>query len=69
MASIYGSAHVHFLVDGNNVTGSVTIPNTGGWQKWTTLTTKGFNLSAGKHTLKLVDESTGFNVDFFDVTQ
>ncbi len=68
VASIYGSAKFHFEVDGKNVTGSIAVPNTGGWQKWQTVTSSGFSLSAGSHTIKLVDETQGFNVNYFDVT-
>ncbi len=68
VASIYGSAKFHFEVDGQNVTGSVTVPNTGGWQQWQTVTTPSFSLSAGSHTIKLVDETKGFNINYFDLT-
>ena len=68
VASIYGGRSFHVLVDGNNVTGSIAVPKTGDWQTWTTVTSKSFSLSSGTHTLKFVDESDGFNVNYFDVT-
>ena len=37
----------HAEIDGVNVTGSLTVPNTGGWQTWTTVTKTGVNLTAG----------------------
>lgn len=69
VASIYTGMKFHVEVDGKNVTGSITVPNTNGWQNWTTVTSGSFSLSAGAHTLKLVDETTGFNVNYFDITQ
>ena len=33
-----------------------------------TVTTPSFSLSAGAHTVKLVDESQGFNINDFDLT-
>jgi beta-glucanase (GH16 family) len=49
----------HVEVDGVPVTGSLTIPNTGGWQKWTTIASDAFDLTAGTHVLKLVMDSNG----------
>jgi len=68
VASVYTGMKFHIEVDGKNVTGSITVPNTNGWQSWTTVTSGSFSLSAGAHTLKFVDETTGFNVNYFDVT-
>jgi hypothetical protein len=67
MASIYGNRSFHIEVDGQNVTGSITVPNTGGWQSWTNVTSPSFALSAGNHTVKIVEESNGFNLNYFDV--
>jgi hypothetical protein len=68
VASVYTGMKFHIEVDGKNVTGSITVPNTNGWQSWTTVTSGAFSLSAGAHTLKFVDETSGFNVNYFDVT-
>jgi hypothetical protein len=48
----------HFEVDGQNVTGSITIPNTGSWDAYTTLT-KTVSLTAGNHVLRLVMDTMG----------
>jgi parallel beta-helix repeat protein len=68
VASVYSGMKFHVEVDGKNVTGSMTVPNTNGWQNWTTVTSGTFSLSAGEHTLKFVAETAGFNVNYFDVT-
>jgi Subtilase family/Carbohydrate binding module (family 6) len=59
IASPATGAKFHVEIDGNNVTGSVGFTNTGGFQNWTTLRRSGIAMSAGKHTVKLVVESTG----------
>ena len=48
----------HIEVGGVNKTGTLTIPNTGGWQVWTTVGTT-VSLNAGVQTLKLVWENSG----------
>ena len=52
-----GSAHIE--IDGTNVTGSIALPDTGGWNTWQTVTKTGVQLPAGLHTLKLVIDSNG----------
>jgi hypothetical protein len=59
VASLYSNAAFHFEVDGRNVTGTIRFANTGSFQKWTTIRKSGISLSAGKHTIGLVIESTG----------
>lgn len=49
--------------NGNRVTANVTVPATGGWQNWQTITTTA-NLTAGKHVLKFVQDSGGYNINF-----
>ena len=53
----------HVEVDGVDVTGPLTVPNTGGWQTWQTISRPGIQLTAGTHLLRLVVDSissTGF---------
>jgi hypothetical protein len=59
IASLYNNSAYHIEVDGKNVTGSMKFVNTGGFQKWTTARKSGIALGAGKHTIKLVIDSTG----------
>ncbi len=56
---------LYFEVDGAGVTGIINVPNTGGWQSWTTVESKTFTLSAGTHQLKFLVNSAGFNVNKF----
>jgi subtilisin family serine protease len=62
-----GTGHVE--IDGVNVTGSVAVPNTGGWQTWSSVFVPGIPISAGSHVFRLVIDtngSTGYfgNVNF-----
>lgn len=55
---------MHVEVDGANVTGSIALPNTGGWQTWTTVTSASFSLAAGTHVVRAVFDSGGNNLNW-----
>ncbi|MDF2457055.1 MAG: carbohydrate-binding protein [Cytophagaceae bacterium] len=55
-------------VDGADATGSVTLPNTGGWQTWTTTTKANVALTAGQHVVRLFIVTGGFNLNSITVT-
>lgn len=64
LRAAYGGANanggtVHVECDGVDITGAITLPKTGGWQTWQTVTRAGVNLTAGTHALKLVMDSDG----------
>jgi hypothetical protein len=40
-------------VDGVDKTGAMSVPNTGGWQTWQTVTKSGISLTAGTHVVRL----------------
>jgi hypothetical protein len=46
-------------VNGVDRTGPLTVPNTGGWQTWSTLRTTGLSLSAGTQVWRVVMETNG----------
>jgi subtilisin family serine protease len=52
-----GTGHVE--IDGVNVTGSIAVPNTGGWQTWTSVFVPGIPMSAGSHVIRLVTDTNG----------
>jgi hypothetical protein len=52
---------LHVEVDGVNVSGTLSVPNTGGWQTWTTITKTGINLTAGQHIVKVSFDTNGSN--------
>ncbi len=49
----------HIEIDGVNVTGSMQMPNTGGAQKWLTISKSGIAIAAGQHVMRLVMETNG----------
>ena len=52
-----GSFHVE--VDGVDRTGAITVPNTGAWDAWQTISTPGIALTAGSHVLRVVLDTMG----------
>jgi chitinase len=48
----------HFNVDGQSATSELTVPNTGGWQTWQTLSTS-INLTTGQHVIQLYMDNVG----------
>jgi hypothetical protein len=54
VASSGGGGTFHLEADGTNKTGAISIPNTGGWQNWTTVRKTGVSLSAGQQVWRFV---------------
>ena len=51
------------LVDGDDVTGAVAVPVTGGWSRWGEARAAGVRLTAGRHVLRLALDAGPFNLD------
>jgi endonuclease/exonuclease/phosphatase family metal-dependent hydrolase len=58
----------HLEMNGANVTGSLTIPDTGGWQTWWNVTATA-NLSAGTQIARIVMETRRGNFDSITFSQ
>ncbi len=63
VASPDGKGSIHLKMDGTDITGSIHIPVTSGWQQYSTVTTAGIKLKSGVHILQLFEETGGFNID------
>ena len=50
----------HLAVDGQNVSGPISVPETEGWQTWQTLDIPGIRLPGGIHTLQMVMDTGGY---------
>ncbi len=61
-------AQVHLEIDGADVTGTVNLPDTGGWQDWTDVTVQTTPITAGSHEVKFVADSSGFNFNWIELT-
>jgi hypothetical protein len=59
---------MRFLIDDADVSGPMSVPDTGGWQNWTAISTT-VHLPAGKHFLKYYCDHSGFNVHRFIFTK
>jgi endoglucanase len=69
-ASPTGGGVIHVKFDGVDVTGPIVIPQTGGWQTWST-TSVNIPLTQGEQVMTFVAETTigvEFNLDYFDFT-
>ncbi|MBO8131977.1 MAG: alpha-L-fucosidase [Candidatus Marinimicrobia bacterium] len=62
IASSFDSGKMHLECDGKDITGTFSIPNTSGFQKWEVIK-KEIKLNAGKHVLRLVFDGNYFNID------
>ena len=64
IATIQGSQIQLRKADGSLLT-TVSFPNTGGWQTWTTVTAQ-VSLTAGQQTLRIASISSGWNMNWFE---
>jgi hypothetical protein len=60
-AAVSGALHLS-NASGTNLSGAVALPNTGGWQTWTTVTTS-VTLPAGRQTLTVNQDNGGWNLN------
>lgn len=63
----------HLEIDGNDLTGPIRIPDTGGWTILKTITHKGVKLKQGVHTIRAVMDEVGpsnsiGDIDYFKFT-
>lgn len=64
VASLSSSGSLRVDFNGDNKTGSLTFPSTGGWQTWTTVNSPAFALSAGEQFMRITFETGGFNLNW-----
>jgi GH18 family chitinase len=58
--------HFHVEIDGVNVSGTIVVPNTGGWQNWQTVSVTTPALTTGVHTMRIVMDQGGFNLNYLN---
>lgn len=59
---------IQFLVDGNDATGVLPVPNTG-WSTYGTATKAGITLTSGSHAIQVYTPSGGFYMNSFTFTK
>jgi alpha-L-arabinofuranosidase len=67
VSSPYTGKSLRVLVDGQDLTGSIAIPNSGGWQNWRTVTKENVYLAAGTHRARVAAVTDGFNVNWLSL--
>ena len=61
-----GSGAFHIEVDGVDVTGSISVQDTGGWQNWINKTTSNVALGSGEQVVQIVIESGEININHLE---
>lgn len=67
IASPNSNCSFHIDVNDENVSGTVVIPKTEGWQSYQAVSVKDIALDKGTHILRFFEETGGFNVDKMNV--
>ena len=65
IATLMTGTAISFEMGGTPITGIITIPNTGGWQNWQTITVNGIPLTAGKNVLRINCHVQCPNINYF----
>jgi hypothetical protein len=60
-----GTAAFHIEANGVNLTGSISIGSTGGWQQWAEIS-RNVTLSPGEQTIRIVIERDAVNFDYIE---
>ncbi|HXA03124.1 MAG TPA: glycosyl hydrolase family 18 protein [Cytophagaceae bacterium] len=68
VATTLSGKQFHIEMDGVNVTGNISVPNTGGWQNWQTVTIPNIALTSGTKIMKVAFDYGDFNLNYVDVT-
>jgi alpha-L-arabinofuranosidase len=68
VASPHTGKSFRVLVNGTDVTGGLTVPHTGGWQKWQSVTRPGIYLPPGTHRVRMAAVTDGFNLNWISWT-
>jgi len=66
VAAPNNTGRLQLLLNNQPLTGSIQVPNTGGWKNWQTFSpAENYSLPAGTHELKLLFLESGYNINFF----
>ena len=66
MAAEGDGKRLHIELNGMDVSGVVVVPNTGGWQIWTTVTVSDIYLPEGEHRIRIVFDASYMNLNYFE---
>jgi alpha-L-fucosidase len=57
---------LHVEMDGVNISGAISVPNTAGWQTWQTVTVPNLNLTQGQRVMRIVFDSDYMNLNWVE---
>lgn len=57
---------IHIEIDEVNISGDISIPNTGDWQNWTTVSVNDVDLTEGQHVVRIAFDSDYINFNFME---
>lgn len=66
VASSSNTGRLRLFLDNQVVTNEISVPNTGGWQKWKSILAATYSLPAGTHRLKINMIKGGFNLNYLN---
>jgi endoglucanase len=64
-ASNSGNSKLKFKIDGGDLTKTINLPSTGGWQNWDTYMVENVIFPGGRHKIKMMVEAGGVNLNYF----
>ncbi len=56
----------HVEMDGVNISGTITVPNTTGWQTWQTVPVTTSSLTTGQKVMRMFADQGDFNINYFE---
>jgi carbohydrate binding protein with CBM6 domain/putative Ig domain-containing protein len=65
VASILTGQIFYVTIDGVDISGNMTVPNTGGYQSWQTISVTTPVLTTGLHKMRIVETTGGYNFNYF----
>ncbi|GAA3620719.1 family 16 glycosylhydrolase [Flavivirga jejuensis] len=67
VASPDGNGKFHLELDGVSITEVISVPDTGGWHNYETITVTGISINNGNHELRIVFDLSGLNLNFIEL--
>lgn len=68
-ASATGGGSLRVEIDGVDVSGPISVPNTGGWQVYESFSVANVGITPGNHTMRIHFISPGINLNYVDFTE
>ena len=68
VAAVASGKTFHVEINGVNVSGTVTVPNTGGYQTWQNVSVTTTALTTGQKIMRVVMDAGGFNLNYMTFT-